>query len=272
MSFFEVRPPRLGIDASTNFEITQELCNDAAGGITLLQYDRRAEREMPNLEAFGDSDGASADGELLTTRSNLFSTPLLVATLPHAQPLNDELKRVILAREAASKPAQRFDDRGWRSAWDLAEWGGAPVHRVLAFVRAIVDPMTVDRSGKHHEIAWRVACRAHVNRHGHSTEFQTNPGALWSASYHVDDGGSRANPQLGGEFEVQDPRGVATVMYAPYLTFAGEDGAALGEAQRLMPRAGMAIVYPSWLSQGVRPYLGAGERIWITINFGLAAV
>jgi hypothetical protein len=206
------------------------------------------------------------------TRLNLFSTPVLVETLPDAQRVNEELKRIILAREAASRPSQRLTERGWESAWDLAQWGGAPVQRVLAFVRALIDPMTVDRAGEHQEIAWRFTCRAHVNRQGHSTEFRTNPGAFWSASYHVDDGGSGANPQLGGEFEIQDPRGVATVMYAPYLTFAGEDGAALGEAQRLVPRAGVLIVYPSWLSHGVRPYLGAGERIWLTINFGLPAI
>jgi hypothetical protein len=36
-------------------------------------------------------------------------------------------------------------------------------------------------------------------------------------------------------------------------TFPGPDGAALGEAQRLTPHAGMLVVFPSWLSHGVCP-------------------
>lgn len=226
------------------------------------------------------SDSASVDGTRSDqsvevpqpTRLNLFATPLLIATLPDAQAVNASLKRIILAREAASRSPQRFGDGGWQSPWDLHQWGGAPLQHVLGFVRAIVEQSTVDRAGKRQRIAWRVSCRANVNRHGHSNEFHTHPGALWSAEYFVDDGGIGANPQLGGEFEVQDPRGVATVMYAPYLTFAGEDGAALGEAQRLRPQAGIAVVHPSWLSHGARPYLGPGERISIAVNFGLAAV
>jgi hypothetical protein len=226
---------------------------------------------MSEPSSFGSSASTAAGAQPQLTRLNLFATPLLIATLPGAERINHELKRTILAHEAAA-PAQRFDDRGWQSAWDLPRWGGAPVHAVLDFVRAIVESMTVDRAGNRQPIAWRISCRAEVLRHGHSSEFRTSPGALWSAEYFVDDGGVGANPSLGGEFEIQDPRGVATVMYAPYLTYAGEDGAALGEAQRLVPQRGMAVVYPSWLSHGARPYLGAGERISIALNFSLAAV
>ena len=204
------------------------------------------------------------------TRLNLFATPLMIATLPEAEAINTELKRIILARETASE--QRSNVSGWQSPWDMHQWGGAPLQQVLDFVRAIVEQLTVDRAGNRHEIAWRFNCRANVNRQGHSNQFHTHPGALWSATYHVDDGGVGADPSLGGEFEVQDPRGVATVMYVPYLTFAGEDGAALGEAHRLRPQAGMALVFPSWLSHGVRPYRGTRERISIAINFGLANV
>ena len=204
------------------------------------------------------------------TLVNLFPTPLVVASMPDADALNVELKRVILAREAASESVQRSNHGGWQSSWDLHQWGGLPVQKVLAFARTIVDEVTVDRAGKHHEIAWRVNSWANVNRLGHGNQFHTHPGALWSATYYVDDGGVGADPSLGGEFEVQDPRGVAPVMYAPYLTFPGPDGAALGEAQRLTPRAGMCVVFPSWLSHGVRPYRGTRERISIAINFSLS--
>ena len=217
----------------------------------------------------GPQGAASVDAPQLTLL-HLFPTPLVVATMPDAEALNAELKRIILAREAATESVQRSNQGGWQSTWDIHEWGGAPMQRVLSFARAIANEVTVDRAGKRYEFAWRINAWANVNRHGHGNQFHTHPGALWSASYYVDDGGVSADRALGGEFEVQDPRGVAPVMYTPYLTFPGPDGAALGEAQRLTPQSGMFVVFPSWLSHGVRPYRGTRERISIAINFSLA--
>jgi uncharacterized protein (TIGR02466 family) len=220
------------------------------------------------------TDGPSTGGAAGVNRPqltlvNLFPTPLVVATMPDAEALNVELKRIILAREAASESVQRSNHGGWQSSWDLHQWGGAPMQQVLAFGRDIANEITVDRTGKRHELVWRINSWANVNRHGHGNQFHTHPGAFWSATYYVDDGGVSADSSLGGEFEIQDPRGVAPVMYAPGLTFPGPDGAALGEAQRLTPRAGMFVVFPSWLSHGVRPYRGTRERISIAINFSL---
>jgi uncharacterized protein (TIGR02466 family) len=224
---------------------------------------------MDDRRSFGGpQEAASADAPHLTLL-NVFSTPLVIATMPDAEALNAELKRIILAREAASESVQRSNQGGWQSSWDLHQWGGAPIHKVLGFARAIADEITVDRAGRRHAIAWRINCWANVNRHGHANQFHTHPGALWSASYYVDDGGIGADPSLGGEFEIQDPRGVAPVMYTPHLTFPGPDGAALGEAQRLTPQSGRMVFFPSWLSHGVRPYRGARERISIAINFSL---
>jgi uncharacterized protein (TIGR02466 family) len=219
----------------------------------------------------GPQTAASAHAPQLTLL-NLFPTPLVVATMPDAEALNAELKRLILAREVGSESVQRSNHGGWQSSWDLHQWGGAAMQRVLQFGRSIVDQRTVDRTGQRPEISWRVNSWANVNRQGHGNQFHTHPGALWSATYYVDDGGIGADPSLGGEFELQDPRGVAPVMYAPYLTFPGPDGAALGEAQRLPPRTGMFVVFPSWLSHGVRPYRGTRERISVAINFSVAGV
>jgi len=224
---------------------------------------------MADRELSGGPHRAEGVSAPKLTLLNLFPTPLVIATLPDAEALNTELKRIILAREAASESVQRSNQGGWQSSWDFHQWGGKPAEKVLGFARSIADQMTVDRAGQHHVLSWLVNSWANVSRHGHGNQFHTHPGALWSATYYVDDGGIGADPSLGGEFEVQDPRGVAPVMYAPYLTFPGPDGAALGEAQRLSPRAGVCVVFPSWLSHGVRPYRGKHERISIAINFSL---
>ena len=216
----------------------------------------------------GPQTAAGGDAPQLTLL-NLFSTPLVIATMPDAATLNAELKTLILAREASSASVERSNHGGWQSTWDMHQWGGAPMQKVLAFGRAMAEQVTVDRTGKRHDLSWHINCWANVNRLGHGNQFHTHPGALWSASYYVDDGGVGTDPSLGGEFEIQDPRGVAPIMYAPFLTFLGPDGPALGEAQRLTPQAGMFVMFPSWLSHGVRPYRGTRERISIAINFSL---
>ena len=203
----------------------------------------------------------------------LFPTPVVVATVPDAEALNAELKRLILAQEEANPSSiERSNRGGWQSSWDMHEWGGEPMQRLLAYARALVDDATVDRTGQHKKISWRINCWANVNRSGHSNQFHTHPGALWSVSYYVDDGGIGADPSLGGEFEILDPRGVAPVMYAPQFTFPGPDGESMGESRRLTPKAGMIFVFPSWLSHGVCPYRGTRERISIAINFSVAGV
>jgi uncharacterized protein (TIGR02466 family) len=201
----------------------------------------------------------------------LFPTPIVIATIRDAAPLNAELKRVILAREKSSQSVERSNRGGWQSSWDMHQWGGEPMERLLVFAKAVVDDATVDREGNHHKIAWRINSWANINRTGHGNQFHTHPGALWSVSYYVDDGGVDADRSLGGEFEIMDPRGVAPAMYAPRLTFPGPEFVGLGESHRFTPRSGVFIVFPSWLSHGVCPYRGTRERISIAINFSLAA-
>src|SRR5262245_35617318 len=115
---------------------------------------------------------AAADRPQLTLL-NLFPTPLVIATLPTAEALNAELKRVILAREAATASVQRSNQGGWQSTWDMHDWGGASLQIVLSFIRAIAEEVTVDRAGKRHALKWQINCWANVNRHGHGNQFHT---------------------------------------------------------------------------------------------------
>ena len=202
---------------------------------------------------------AGVDAPQLTL-VNVFPTPLVIATLPDAETLNAELKRIILARETASESVQRSNHGGWQSTWDLHEWGGAPVQKLLAFGRTVAEEVTVDRQGKRQALTWRFNCWANVNRHGHGNQFHTHPGALWSATYYVDDGGVGDDPTLGGEFEIQDPRGVAPMMYAPYLTFRAPM-AQPSASRRGRTAAGMLVVFPSWLSQASAPIAAARAHL-----------
>jgi len=199
----------------------------------------------------------------------LFSTPLVMADLPTAAKLNPRLAQTILERAASDPGTQHSNLGGWQSTWDMEEWGGQPLKRVLSAARSLADSMTVDRDGKPVTVRWRINCWANVNRAGEANEFHTHPGAFWSGCYYVDDGGISEDPSLGGGFEVQDPRGVAPAMYAPMLTFAGPGGPSVGASYTLRPHSGLLVLFPSWLQHAARPYRGKKMRISIAFNLSL---
>ena len=78
--------------------------------------------------------------------------------------------------------------------------------------------------------------------------------------------------KVGGRMMIKRVMGKAS--FAKIADRTGEiqlfvQSAALGEAQRLTPQTGMFVMFPSWLSHGVRPYRGTRERISVAINFSL---
>ena len=196
----------------------------------------------------------------------IFPTPVIECLLPDAHSLNAELKRVILGREQSDKGTQHSNLGGWQSDWEMESWGGDAFKVVLEAVRAMASQITTDRMGRPVSVNWFANAWANINRDGHGNEFHTHPGAYWSASYYVDDGGASDDPSLGGKFEIQDPRGVAPAMLAPDLAVAIPGGQSIGASELVHPRPGMMLVFPSWLSHAVRPYRGDGVRISVAIN------
>ncbi len=207
--------------------------------------------------------------ELKADILKLFSTPLVMAEVPVADKINRALTDIILARAESDPGTQHSNLGGWQSTWDMQDWGGPPLRKVLQAARNLADSMTVSREGKPAKVRWKINCWANINRSGEANEFHTHPGSFWSGSYYVDDGGIGENPSLGGAFEVQDPRGVAPAMYAPMLTFAGPGGPSLGASYTLQPHSGMIVLFPSWLQHAVRPYRGQKMRISIAFNLSL---
>ena len=198
-----------------------------------------------------------------------FATPVAVVTLADAATLNPELRRVILERERADQGVQHSNLGGWQSSWDFEDWGGAPARRLLDAARETATRLTSDRAGKPVRVGWKTNAWANVNRRGHGNEFHTHPGAYWSGTYYVDDGGIAADHALGGAFEIQDPRGVAPAMYAPLLGFAVPGGQSAGASELIFPQSGQFLLFPSWLQHGVRPYLGDRTRISVAFNFSV---
>lgn len=196
----------------------------------------------------------------------LFATPVAFAPLPNAEAVNTALRRTILERAETHPSTAHSNLGGWQSSWDLPEWGGEEATFLLSFARQLADKFTADRTGKPAPQDWRMNAWANINRNGHGNEFHTHPGCMWSAVYYVDDGGAAEDPSLGGEFEIQDPRGVAPAMYWPEIVPAVPGGASMGASEMINPVAGTVMMFLSWVSHAVRPYTGAGTRISIAIN------
>ena len=208
----------------------------------------------------------------------LFATPVAAVMLPEAAARNAELAQLILARrdaqveqagQAEQAGLKASNIGGWHSSRDFEQWGGPRLRELLNFAREIATQMTCDRDGKPVKPAWVVEAWANVSQLGASNACHYHPGSFWSGSYYVDDGGCADDPALGGEFELFDPRGPAPMMHAPQLKFAGDDGLSAGSAQTIRPRAGLMVLFPSFLLHAVRPYLGDRLRISIAFNLGL---
>ncbi len=194
--------------------------------------------------------------------------PTLVAAVdtPDAGPRNAELRERILARRAAAPSMQASNSGGWHSDREIEDWGGPRVAEVLAMARSVANELTRHRSGRAVAPAWAISAWANVNGPGDSNICHYHPGAFWSGTYYVDDGGDASRTQQGGEFEMLDPRGPGPAMLAPTLVFAGEGGLSAGGTETIQPRPGLLFLFPSWLYHQVRAYRGTRERISVAFN------
>lgn len=199
----------------------------------------------------------------------LFATPVAAVVVPEAEARNAELRRIILARREATGSVQASNAGGWHSDREILDWGGRPAREIVALAREVANRLTADRDGRNVHPDWKVQAWANVNGPGDSNICHYHPGAFWSGTYYVDDGGSASDPSLGGAFEMLDPRGPGPGMYAPALKFAGEDGHSAGSGEQILPRPGLLFLFPSFLFHQVRPYRGTAFRISIAFNFGL---
>ncbi len=197
---------------------------------------------------------------------NLFPTPVAAVQTPDAEARNAELRAIILERRRTAPSMRASNAGGWHSERDLLSWGGPRAAEIVEMARAVASHMTRDRAGEPITPAWIVTAWANVNGPGDSNFSHYHPGSFWSGTYYVDDGGASGDPDLGGGFEMLDPRGPAPAMLAPTLAFAGEGGLAAGATETIDPRPGLLFLFPSWLSHQVRPYRGTGERISIAFN------
>jgi hypothetical protein len=145
----------------------------------------------------------------------LFATPVAAVEVPNAAERNAALTAVILKKRAETPSVQASNAGGWHSDREIMTWGGEPAVEILDMAKELANRMTTDRHGGAVRLAWSVMAWANVNGPGDANICHYHPGAFWSGTYYVEDGGCATDPALGGEFEMLDPRGAGPGMYAP---------------------------------------------------------
>ena len=204
----------------------------------------------------------------------MFSTPVISLDLDDGGAIVAALRETILVHERAHRGVARSNDGGWQSADDFAAWSGEAGAGAIAAVRAAVDRFTVRFDGatlRRGAFDWTVQGWANVNRDGAANLAHVHPGSYWSACLYVDDGGIAGRDALGGAIEFVDPRGPVPLMVAPALKMAVAGCVAAGLGERIYPRTGQVLIFPSWLPHAVTRYSGAGTRISVAMNFCVGA-
>jgi uncharacterized protein (TIGR02466 family) len=196
-----------------------------------------------------------------------FPTPVGNFRIPDADPVNAELKRLILEREAADPAAaQKSNAGGWHSRSDLLTWPHPAISTLrdwfLEATRAMIDAsMELTRAAglnRPFKGSLQMAAWANVSRRGNYNRIHNHPGSAWSGVYYVDAGQEVPGQPLSGVLELLDPR--------PFTEMVPTPGEPFGQKAVVRPRSGAMVIFPGWMYHFVNPYQGEGERISIAFN------
>ncbi|MEG3180589.1 2OG-Fe(II) oxygenase family protein [Sphingomonas sp. LT1P40] len=197
----------------------------------------------------------------------LFATPVIAEIWPDAPKWNAALKQAILTRSTQDRGVAKSNLHGWQSGTDLDRWGGEAAQALRDHAIARAKEFAVDMRADSRGIEWVAEMWANVSKRGAANQTHAHPGSFWSTVYYVDDGyAGSPDKALGGELSFLDPRFPMVRMAAPDLRFRRDDGSVDNQEVWMRPRAGLVVMFPSWLMHSVRPYAGAGTRISIAIN------
>jgi len=193
--------------------------------------------------------------------------PTLIGRMqvPDPEVMNQDLQTIILAEEAEYSSVGRSNIGGWHSRPDFLIKPDPAVAALSAWLtwalRRMIDanPGASAFQGTLSASAWATVCRTGAYHAPHS-----HPDSAWSGVYYVDPGSDSPGHPLSGVLEFLDPRAGVEAVTAP--------GDPYGEPFRVRPRAGLLVVFPSWLYHWVHPYMGETPRIAVSFNAGLAPV
>ncbi|EDP64754.1 hypothetical protein BAL199_04819 [alpha proteobacterium BAL199] len=195
-----------------------------------------------------------------------FATPIYGLRIFEAEPLNADLKSLILNDESSDPGVQRSNVGGWHSREDFLSRPERAVRTfkelALTAVRTVM-PLMVGGACR---FDVKVAGWANVLRRGGQNRRHVHPGNHLSIVYYVDAGtpAAASDASVGGALELIDPRAHVE------MTTLAEDP--LGRGLIVQPYNGQMVIFPSWMYHQVNPYQGDAERISIAVNAHISNV
>jgi uncharacterized protein (TIGR02466 family) len=200
--------------------------------------------------------------------NSLFPTPFIVLQLASDDGANERLKARILERAESHPTVLKSNRGGWQSDTDFQDWCGPEGTAMLSVASEIGTKISARQTADGFvpaDFPWKVNAWANVNRAGDTNDMHTHAGSYWSGVYYVDDGGV----DMGGAFEMMDPRGVTPIMYAPIVRIGIKGCLTAGGSETFQPRTGNMVLFPAWLFHAVQPYKGDGVRISVAFNLSI---
>jgi uncharacterized protein (TIGR02466 family) len=190
-----------------------------------------------------------------------FATPVLSYSWPDSDPLNGELRTMILEQEKKSAGVVKSNAGGWHSELGLFKWDAACVRVLQERARIACVELTrnvVMRPNSRFTANFHIDGWANVVRSGDYHTVHNHPNNLWSGVYYVAVGEAEPDRPNNGMLELLDPRQSPNMVGIPESLFELR--------YTIRPSAGLMIVFPSWLRHYVHPYYGTGERISVAFN------
>jgi uncharacterized protein (TIGR02466 family) len=192
--------------------------------------------------------------------ANLFTTPLLTHTWEDSAELNALLRKHILEQEKNDAGVVNSNHGGWHSKSGQLEFCGDAGQRLVRHMYQFADEATkrvfAERGRQYQPIQWVLSAWVNVNRRGNFNRVHVHPGSTWSGTYYVDAGDPESSDP-GALLYLSDPCPGRGAIFLPTH---------LPSSFKIVPKAGLMILFPSYVPHMVYPHYGNGERISIAFN------
>lgn len=198
----------------------------------------------------------------------LFSTPFVIDRMQSEEGIRVLRETIMAEKERDTDGVKISNIGGWHSNTKMIEWGGEAARALALKAMDMADASMVNLGQAHgRDYGWSPEMWANVSTYGNANQYHTHPGAFWSAVAYIDDGyEGEADPALGGELQLLDPRMPMVRMTALDLRLKESSGKAQNHEPMVRPYTGLMVMFPSWLQHSVRAFYGTGTRISIAIN------
>lgn len=191
---------------------------------------------------------------------SLFPTILWQRMLPEASAINPVLAQRILDMSQSVAPRNKSLRTGWQSSRDFLKSDDPVAQVLLQHIDQAVNQAAADSMGLKGQqaqglrVGYRLSSWANVAAAGQPNVAHDHPNTSWAAVYYVQCPPPKAGDSAGHLVFI-DPRNNAHILHMPPV-----------QPLMVQPRAGLMVLFPSWLRHEVRPHHDAQPRISLACN------